>query len=54
MKPDRPIKTNVEFYAAPVIAGTGLAPELFPAAFALGRLTLPPGHPKEPVSRGGA
>ena len=38
MKPDRPIKTNVEFYAAPVIAGTGLAPELFPAAFALGRM----------------
>ena len=35
--PDRPLKTNVEFYAAPVLQGVGLTPDLFPAAFALSR-----------------
>ena len=35
--PDRPLKTNVEFYAAPVLMGVGLAPDLFPAAFSLAR-----------------
>jgi citrate synthase len=35
--PDRPLKTNVEFYAAPVLMGVGLKPDLFPAAFALAR-----------------
>ena len=35
--PDRPIKTNVEYYAAPVLMGVGLAPDLFPAAFSLAR-----------------
>jgi citrate synthase len=35
--PDRPLKTNVEFYAAPVLMGVGLTPDLFPAAFALAR-----------------
>src|SRR6478736_49766 len=33
--PDRALKTNVEFYAAPVLMGAGLKPDLFPAAFAL-------------------
>jgi citrate synthase len=35
--PDRPLKTNVEFYAAPVLQGVGLTPDLFPAAFSLAR-----------------
>ncbi|MGK2851335.1 MAG: citrate synthase [Candidatus Limnocylindrales bacterium] len=35
--PDRPLKTNVEFYAAPVLMGVGLRPDLFPAAFSLSR-----------------
>jgi citrate synthase len=35
--PDRPLKTNVEYYAAAVLQGIGLSPDLFPAAFALGR-----------------
>ena len=28
--PDRPLKTNVEFYAAPVLMGVGLTPHSFP------------------------
>jgi citrate synthase len=35
--PERALKTNVEFYAAAVLQGIGLSPDLFPAAFALGR-----------------
>ena len=35
--PDRPLKTNVEFYAAPVLMGVGLSPDLFPATFSLAR-----------------
>jgi len=35
--PDRPLKTNVEFYAAPVLQGVGLKPDLFPATFSLAR-----------------
>jgi citrate synthase len=35
--PDRPIKTNVEYYAAPVLMGVGLSPDLFPATFSLAR-----------------
>jgi citrate synthase len=35
--PDRPLKTNVEYYAAAVLQGIGLPPELFPATFALAR-----------------
>jgi citrate synthase len=36
-KPDYPIKTNVEYYAAAVLQGIGLTPNLFPATFALAR-----------------
>jgi citrate synthase len=36
-KPDYPIKTNVEYYAAAVLQGVGLSPDLFPATFALAR-----------------
>jgi hypothetical protein len=32
--PDRPLKTNVEYYAAAVLQGVGLPPDLFPATFA--------------------
>jgi citrate synthase len=35
--PERALKTNVEFYAAPVLMGVGLTPDLFPAAFGLAR-----------------
>jgi len=35
--PDRPLKTNVEYYAAPVLQGVGLTPDMFPSAFALAR-----------------
>ncbi|HYI23121.1 MAG TPA: citrate synthase [Candidatus Limnocylindrales bacterium] len=37
MKPGRVIKTNVEYYAAAVLQGVGLQPDLFPATFALAR-----------------
>ncbi len=36
-KPGRVIKTNVEYYAAAVLQGVGLPPNLFPATFALAR-----------------
>jgi citrate synthase len=35
--PDRVLKTNVEYYAAPVLMGVGLTPDLFPATFSLAR-----------------
>ena len=38
LKPDRVIKTNVEYYAAAVLQGVGLAPDLFPPTFALARM----------------
>ncbi|MFI5254044.1 MAG: citrate synthase [Candidatus Limnocylindrales bacterium] len=37
LKPDRILKTNVEYYAAAVLQGVGLAPDLFPSTFALAR-----------------
>jgi citrate synthase len=36
-KPNYPIKTNVEYYAAAVLQGVGLPPSLFPSVFALAR-----------------
>lgn len=36
-KPDYPILTNVEYYAAAVLQGVGLPADLFPAVFALAR-----------------
>ena len=36
-KPELSIKTNVEYYTAAVLQGVGLAPDLFPATFALAR-----------------
>ncbi|MBI2763306.1 MAG: citrate/2-methylcitrate synthase [Chloroflexi bacterium] len=35
--PERALKTNVEYYAAAVLQGVGLSPDLFPATFALAR-----------------
>jgi citrate synthase len=35
--PERALKTNVEYYAAAVLQGVGLAPDIFPATFALAR-----------------
>jgi citrate synthase len=35
--PERAIKTNVEYYAAPVLQGVGLTPDLFTATFSLAR-----------------
>jgi len=37
MKPGRVLKTNVEYYAAAVLQGVGLPPDLFPSVFALAR-----------------
>jgi len=37
LHPDRALKTNVEYYAAAVLMGVGLTPDLFPATFALAR-----------------
>ncbi|MEY4388765.1 MAG: hypothetical protein RLZZ432_484 [Chloroflexota bacterium] len=38
MKPGRAMKTNVEFYAAAVLQGVGLTPDLFPATFGIARI----------------
>jgi citrate synthase len=35
--PDRPLKTNVEYYTAAVLQGVKLPPDLYPATFALAR-----------------
>jgi citrate synthase len=35
--PERPLRTNVEYYAAAVLQGVGLTPDLFPSTFALAR-----------------
>lgn len=35
--PERALKTNVEYYAAPVLMGVGLTPDLFAATFACAR-----------------
>jgi len=35
--PERALKTNVEYYAAAVLQGVGLPPDLFPSTFALAR-----------------
>jgi citrate synthase len=49
--PDRALKTNVEYYAAPVLMGVGLTPDLFPAAFALARHA---GWTAHAIEQGGA
>ncbi len=37
-KPNRPLQTNVEYYAAVLMEALGIAPELCPVTFACGRL----------------
>ncbi|MFI5225473.1 MAG: citrate synthase [Candidatus Limnocylindrales bacterium] len=50
LKPGRVIKTNVEYYAAAVLQGVGLPPELFPSVFALARHAGWTAHSIEQVS----
>ena len=50
IKPGRVLKTNVEFYAAAVLQGVGLPPELFPSVFALARHAGWTAHSIEQVS----
>jgi citrate synthase len=50
LKPDHIIKTNVEYYAAAVLQGVGLAPDLFPPTFALARMAGWSAHAIEQAS----
>ncbi len=50
LKPDRIIKTNVEYYAAAVLQGVGLPPDLFPSTFALARMAGWTAHAIEQAS----
>ncbi|HTC86613.1 MAG TPA: citrate/2-methylcitrate synthase, partial [Candidatus Acidoferrum sp.] len=50
LKPGRILKTNVEYYAAAVLQGVGLPPELFPSVFALARHAGWTAHSIEQVS----
>ena len=51
LKPGRVLKTNVEYYAAAVLQGVGLTPDLFPATFALARHAGWTAHAIEQVER---
>ena len=48
--PDRPLKTNVEYYTAAVLQGVGLPPDLFPSTFALARTAGWTAHVLEQVA----
>jgi citrate synthase len=48
--PDRPLKTNVEYYTAAVLQGVGLPPDLFPSTFALARMAGWMAHVLEQVA----
>ena len=50
LKPDRVIKTNVEYYAAAVLQGVGLPTDLFPPTFALARMAGWSAHAIEQAS----
>jgi citrate synthase len=50
LKPDRVIKTNVEYYAAAVLQGVGLPVDLFPPTFALARMAGWSAHAIEQAS----
>ncbi len=50
LKPDRVLKTNVEYYAAAVMQGLGLEPALYPSIFALARHAGWTAHAIEQVS----
>lgn len=47
--PDRPLKTNVEYYTAAVLQGVGLPAELFPSTFGLARMAGWTAHVLEQV-----
>jgi citrate synthase len=49
-KPERVLHTNVEYYAAAVLTGVGLEPDLFPASFALARMAGWTAHVLEQVA----
>jgi citrate synthase len=49
-KPERVLATNVEYYAAAVLTGVGLEPDLFPATFALARMAGWTAHVLEQAS----
>jgi citrate synthase len=51
-KPDRPLKTNVEFYTALLLHGLGLPTELFTPAFAAGRVLGWSAHCLEQLQEG--
>ena len=48
--PERALKTNVEYYAAAVLQGVGLPPDLFPATFGLARMAGWTAHVLEQAS----
>jgi citrate synthase len=48
--PERPLKTNVEYYTAAVLQGVGLAPALFPSTFAMARMAGWTAHAIEQAS----
>jgi citrate synthase len=50
LKPERILKTNVEYYAAAVLQGVGLPPILYPSVFALARHAGWTAHAIEQVS----
>lgn len=52
LKPQRPLATNVEFYAAAVLQGLKIPPEWCPATFALARLAGYTAHYYEQRARG--
>lgn len=51
-KPDRPLKTNVEFYTALLLEALGFPPEAFTCVFAMGRMTGWIAHAREQVLSG--
>jgi citrate synthase len=48
--PSRPLLTNVEYWAAPVLGGVDLAPDLYPATFACARTAGWTAHMLEQLS----
>src|SRR6185437_6576613 len=51
-KPDRPLKTNVEYYASIVLDGVGLLTDLYTPAFAVARTAGWTAHALEQADHG--
>jgi citrate synthase len=51
-KPDRPLKTNVEYYASIVLDGVGLLTDLYTPAFAVARTAGWTAHALEQAEHG--